>query len=381
MIKSPGWLKVGAFTITGQKMISNQVIQSCIDELYNIMKIELAVFDPQGNPLAVAGGITSDPGVIRSFSDSPADSQVIGDDHLLKVQEDNETAYVVLSRGKGDNAYNVGRIAASQIRSLQLAYQEKYDKNSFYQNLILDNMLLVDIYNRAKKLRIDAKAWRAVYLVDVKRDVKGVAAELLKVAYASQTGDFVTAVDEDRIILVKTFDKKPEPGELEEIAQTVVSLINTEAMTNARVAYGNPVSELKDVSKSYKEGKMALEVCGIFYEEKSVAAYSALGIGRLIYQLPLNLCEMFIDEVFGGGLPPELDEETIAMIGKFLENNLNVSQTSEQLYMHRHTILYRLDKVQKATGLNLREFEDALTFRIAMMVEKYLTRMKNPENE
>ncbi len=362
-------------------MISNQVIQSCIDELYNIMKIELAVFDAQGNTLASAGDVSCDQNVIRSFADSPADSQVIGEDHLLKVHEDGETAYVIVSRGKDDIAYNVGRIAASQIRSLQLAYQEKYDRNSFYQNLLLDNMLLVDIYNRAKKLRIDAKAWRAVYLIELKRDVKGVAAELLKVAYTSQTGDFVTAVDEDRIILIKAFDKKPESTELEEIAQTVVSLINTEAMTNARVAYGNPVSELKDVSKSYKEGKMAIEVCGIFYEEKNVAAYSALGIGRLIYQLPVNLCEMFIDEVFGGGLPPELDEETIAMIGKFLENNLNVSQTSEQLYMHRHTILYRLDKVQKATGLNLREFEDALTFRIAMMVEKYLTSIKNSLKE
>ena len=362
-------------------MISNQVIQSCIDELYGIMKVSLAVYDPQGNTLASTGEMSLDKKLLKSFSDSSADSQVIGTDHLMKVYEESEALYIIHSKGEGENAYNVGRIAAAQIRALQLAYQEKYDRNSFYQNLLLDNMLLVDIYNRAKKLRIDAKAWRAVYLIDVKRDVKGVAAELLKVVYTSQTGDFVTAVDEERIILVKSFEKKPEPEDLEEIAQTVVSLINTEAMTNARVAYGNPVSELKDVSKSYKEGKMALEVCGIFYEEKNVAAYSALGIGRLIYQLPVNLCEMFIDEVFGGGIPPELDEETIAMIGKFLENNLNVSQTSEQLYMHRHTILYRLDKVQKATGLNLREFEDALTFRIAMMVEKYLSRMKNHDTE
>ncbi|MCR4618239.1 MAG: helix-turn-helix domain-containing protein [Lachnospiraceae bacterium] len=357
-------------------MIPNSVIENCIEDLYNITKTNISAFDGQGKLIAGVGEKKTDPSHIEAFLASPADSQVISDDHLMKVSEDDETAYVIVTNGAGETAYNVGRIAVAQIKALQLAYQEKYDKNSFYQNLILDNMLLVDIYNRAKKLHIDTKVWRAVFLVDVKHDVKNIATELLKMAYHSQTGSVVTAVDESKIILIKTFDKKPETEDLEEIGETIVSLINTEAMTNAKVAFGNPVEELKDVSKSYKEGKLALEVSNIFYEEKSIAAYSALGIGRLIYQLPVNLCEMFLEEVFGEGLPPELDEETITMIGKFLENNLNVSQTSEQLYMHRHTILYRLDKVQKSTGLNLREFEDALTYRIAMMVQKYLDYLK-----
>jgi carbohydrate diacid regulator len=357
-------------------MISNSVIQNCIDDLYSITKIDIAAFEGDGSLIASAGDSSISSEYVRAFSASPADSQVIGDSHLLKVTEDEETAYIIVTNGQDDTAYNVARIAVSQIKALQIAYQEKYDKNSFYQNLILDNMLLVDIYNRAKKLHIDTKAWRTVFLVDVKHDVKNIATELLKMTYTTQTGNIITAVDEDKIILVKKFEKKPEISDLEEISETIISLINTEAMTNAKVAFGNPVEELKDVSKSYKEGKLALEVSNIFYEEKGIAAYSALGIGRLIYQLPVNLCEMFLEEVFGDGLPPELDEETITMIGKFLENNLNVSQTSEQLYMHRHTILYRLDKVQKATGLNLREFEDALTYRIAMMVQRYLDYLK-----
>ncbi len=357
-------------------MISNSVIQNCIEDLYNITKVSIAAYDGDCKLICEAGNAKADSKHIKSFLESPADSQVIGESHIIKINEDEETAYVIVTTGQGDTAYNVGKIAVSEIKALQIAYQEKYDKNSFYQNLILDNMLLVDIYNRAKKLHIDIKSCRTVFIVDVKHDVKNIATELLKMTYTSQTGNVVTAVDEDRIILIKSFDRRPEINELEEIAETIVSHINTEAMTNAKVAFGNPVDELKDVSKSYKEGKLALEVSNIFYEEKSVAAYSALGIGRLIYQLPVNLCEMFMEEVFGGGLPPELDEETIAMIGKFLDNNLNVSQTSEQLYMHRHTILYRLDKVQKATGLNLREFEDALTYRIAMMVQKYLDFLK-----
>ena len=157
-----------------------------------------------------------------------------------------------------------------------------------------------------------------------------------------------------------------------EVAETTVAMMNTEAMINVRVAYGTIVEELKDVSKSYKEAKMALDVGKIFYAEKTVTAYSTLGIGRLIYQLPINLCEMFIEEIFGGKVPEELDEETLTTINTFLENNLKVSETSRQLYVHRNTLLYRLEKLEKYTGLDIRIFDDALTLKIALMVVRYM---------
>ena len=353
-------------------MITNHVIQNSVDDLYAITKVNLVVYDSMGQKIASAGNIAIDDKVIIGFTNSPADSQVISGSHLMKVFEGTELAYIVVSNGASESAYNVARIAVSQLGQLMIAYQEKYDKNSFYQNLLLDNMLLVDIYNRAKKLHISTDGWRNVYLIDTKRELQGMATELIKGMYSSQSGDVVTAIDEDKIILLKSFEECPSSEDLKDIADTIVSLINTEAMANATVAYGNPVNELKNVSKSYKEGKLALDVSRIFYEEKSVAAYSALGIGRLIYQLPINLCEMYIEEVFGDGLPKELDEDTIYMLNKFFENNLNVSQTSDQIYMHRNTIIYKIEKVQKATGLNLREFEDALTYKIAMMVQRYL---------
>lgn len=357
-------------------MITNHIIQNSIDDLYMITKINLAVYDDEGRNIATAGNIVIDNDIVESFVKSPADSQVVSGYHLMKLYEDNSLIYIVASSGQDDTAYTVAKIAVSQLQALMVAYQEKYDKNSFYQNLILDNMLLVDIYNRAKKLHIDPNCCRVVFLVDSSRGMNGMISELLKGMYSVQSGDFVTAVDEDRTILIKSFGSTPTNDMLAEIADTIVSLVNTEAMANVKVAYGNAICELKDVSKSYKEAKLALEVSSIFYEEKSIASYSALGIGRLIYQLPLNLCEMFIEEVFGSGIPEELDEDTIAMLNKFFENNLNVSQTSEQLYLHRNTIIYRIEKVQKATGLNLREFEDALTYKIAMMVQRYLDYVK-----
>ena len=169
-------------------------------------------------------------------------------------------------------------------------------------------------------------------------------------------------------------------SDLDDIAHMLVDMLNAEAMSQVRVSYGNPVNEIKSVSRSYKEAKMALEVGKIFYADKNVVPYNNLGIGRLIYQLPIPLCEMFMTEVFGENLPDTFDEETLTTINKFFENNLNVSETSRQLYVHRNTLVYRLEKLEKSTGLDIRKFDDALTFKIAMMVVSYMTYMNNSEN-
>ena len=266
----------------------------------------------------------------------------------------------------------IGKIAVSNIQNLITAYKERFDRNNFFQNLILDNLLLVDIYNRAKKLHIEIQKPRVVLLLEIPAGKENYAMEFLKSMFSAQSGDYVTAVDENTLIVIKQVEAKDSYAEVVEVAETTVAMMNTEAMINVRVAYGTIVEELKDVSKSYKEAKMALDVGKIFYAEKTVTAYSTLGIGRLIYQLPINLCEMFIEEIFGGKVPEELDEETLTTINTFLENNLNVSETSRQLYVHRNTLLYRLEKLEKYTGLDIRIFDDALTLKIALMVVRYM---------
>lgn len=190
--------------------------------------------------------------------------------------------------------------------------------------------------------------------------------------FASHTKDFITAVDEKNIILVKEIGQKEKLEDLEKTAEVIVDMLNTEAMSRVHVAFGTIVKDLKEVSRSYKEAKMALDVGKIFYSDKKVIAYSNLGIGRLIYQLPMPLCKMFIKEIFSDKTPDQFDEETLSTINKFFENNLNVSETSRQLYIHRNTLVYRLDKLQKSTGLDLRVFDDAITFKIALMVVKYM---------
>ncbi|MBQ7919943.1 MAG: helix-turn-helix domain-containing protein [Lachnospiraceae bacterium] len=355
-------------------MITSQVIQTSIDELKAITKVDLCVYDLNGNVIASTADMSDlNTNLVSGFGDSPADSQVIGAYHLLKIWDEGELLYILVAKGVGNDIYMVGKIAVSQIQNLAIAYKERFDRNNFFQNLIMDNLLLVDIYNRAKKLHVEVTVPRAVYLVETKLEKDGLVTELLKGMFSSQAGDYITAVDESCVILIKSFAQEDYSYEsLMAVADTIVGMMNAEAMLNVRVSFGTVIQELKDVSKSYKEAKMALDVGKIFYAEKDIVAYSTLGIGRLIYQLPINLCRIFVEEVFGGNVPLELDDETLSTINKFFENSLNVSETSRQLFVHRNTLVYRIEKIQKSTGLDLRNFDDALTFKIAMMVMNYM---------
>ena len=239
----------------------------------------------------------------------------------------------------------------------------------------MDNLLLVDIYSRAKKLHIENNIRRIVYLIETNIDKDMNIVEIVRSIFPAKTKDFVTAVDEHSIILVKELREKETMDEIEKIAKMISDTLSTELNIKVYISIGTVVSDLKDVSRSYKEAKMALEVGKIFESEKYIVNYEKLGIGRLIYQLPLSLCKMFIKEVLHGLTMDDFDEETLATVNKFFENNLNVSETSRQLYIHRNTLVYRLDKLQKMTGLDLRNFDDAIIFKITLMVSKYMMYM------
>lgn len=360
-------------------MISAGVIQTSIEELKAITKVELTVVDETGNIVADTCHKIQINGIrIEEFVASAADSQAVAGHLYLKIYDEGEVAYVLVCEDNNED-YTIAKIAVSQLQNLIIAYKERFDKNNFFQNLILDNLLLVDIYNRAKKLRIDIQVPRVVCLVETKYDKDNGALEMLKSLFSPQSGDFVTAVDEKNIIIIKQLETLESHEQAEEVCHTIVDMINSEAMIKVKVAYGNIVEELKDVSKSYKEAKMALDVGKIFYADKDVVSYGTLGIGRLIYQLPVNLCQMFIEEIFGQQMPDNLDEETLTTVNTFMENNLNVSETARKLFVHRNTLLYRLEKLQKSTGLDIRVFDDALTLKIALMVVNYLRYLDTQE--
>ncbi len=360
-------------------MVTAQVIQTCIDDLKSITKVDLQVYDIEGVMVAQSSDAFSiDNSVILEFAASQAGSQTVSGLHFIKIYDDNEPAFVLLCQDGAEDMI-IGRVAAANITQLIVAYKERFDRNNFFQNLILDNLLLVDIYNRAKKLHIEIQKPRIVFLLEIQSGKENYAMEFLKGMFSSQSGDYVTAVDERNLIVIKQLPQDSGYEQVEDIAQGIVTLMNTEAMMNVKVTFGTIIAELKDVSKSYKEAKMALDVGKIFYAQKDIVAYNRLGIGRLIYQLPINLCEMFIEEIFGQEVPDDIDEETLTTVNKFLENNLNVSETARQLYVHRNTLLYRLEKLEKLTGLDIRVFDDALTLKMALMVVSYMKYLRKQD--
>lgn len=361
-------------------MISNQILQNTIEGLKAITRIDICVMDTEGKALATTvSNVDEYESAVLAFVESPADSQVLQGYQFFKVFDEHQLEYVVLAKGDSDDVYMVGKIASFQIQNLLVAYKERYDKDNFIKNLLLDNLLLVDIYNRAKKLHIDTDVRRVVFIIETKNEKDVNALETVRGLFSGKTKDFITAVDEKNIILVKELKQNETYEDMNKTAKVILDMLNTEAMTKVHVAFGTIVNEIKDVSRSYKEAKMALDVGKIFYSGRNVVAYNKLGIGRLIYQLPMPLCKMFIREIFDGKSPDDFDDETLTTINKFFENSLNVSETSRQLYIHRNTLVYRLDKLQKSTNLDLRVFEDAITFKIALMVVKYMKYMESLE--
>lgn len=355
-------------------MISNQILQSTIDGLKNIIRRELSVADREGKIVA-----TTEESMVNTvienadiFIQSPAENQLVQGYQYFKVFDNGSPEYIVMINGEDEEAYRIGKITAFQIQNLLVAYKERFDGDNFIKNLLLDNLLLVDIYSRAKKLRIENNVPRVVFLIETEIDKEFNVVEIVRSIFPTKQKDFVTAVDEKSIILVKELKEKDSKEEIDQISKHIYDTLSAEAMTSVYVAIGTVVNDLKNVSASYKEAKMALEVGKIFEENKKIVNYEQLGIGRLIYQLPAPLCKMFINEVLHGLSMDQFDEETLTTVNKFFENNLNVSETSRQLYIHRNTLVYRLDKLQKMTGLDLRNFDDAIIFKIMLMVSKYM---------
>ena len=283
-------------------MISNQILQSTIDGLKNIIRRELSVAEREGKIVA-----TTEESMVNTvienadiFIQSPAENQLVQGYQYFKVFDNGSPEYIVMIKGEDEEAYRIGKITAFQIQNLLVAYKERFDGDNFIKNLLLDNLLLVDIYSRAKKLRIENNVPRVVFLIETEIDKEFNVVEIVRSIFPTKQKDFVTAVDEKSIILVKELKEKDSKEEIDQISKHIYDTLSAEAMTSVYVAIGTVVNDLKNVSASYKEAKMALEVGKIFEENKKIVNYEQLGIGRLIYQLPAPLCKMFINEVLHG---------------------------------------------------------------------------------
>ncbi len=281
--------------------------------------------------------------------------------------------YILFVEGNDAQAAKYAAMLAVSLSSIKYYYDEKYDRGNFIKNIILDNILPGDIYIKARELRFNSDVTRTVILIRVttRNDVS--VYDIVQNLFPDKSKDFVININETDIALVKETKVNIDSKDLEKLARSIVDTLSGEFYTHAVVGIGTTVEGLKDLAKSFKEAQVALEVGKVFDTEKAIVSYDNLGIARLIYQLPTTLCETFLKEVFKRGSIESLDQETLFTIQRFFENNLNVSETSRKLFVHRNTLVYRLEKIKKITGLDLREFDHAIVFKIALMVKKYLT--------
>lgn len=280
--------------------------------------------------------------------------------------------YAVFVQGTDEYAQKYAQLLSVSFASIKQYYDEKYDRSNFIKNVILDNILPGDIYLKARELHFNSEVSRVCLLIKIVSKTDVSAYDIVQNLFPDKSKDFVININEVEIALVKEIKPDTESRDLEKLASSISDTLSSEFYTHCVVGIGTTVTGIKDLARSLKEAQSALEVAKVFDTDRTIVSYDNLGIARLIYQLPTTLCEMFLSEVFKRGSIESLDQETLFTIQRFFENNLNVSETSRKLFVHRNTLVYRLEKIKKLTGLDLREFEDAIVFKVALMVKKYL---------
>ena len=355
--------------------MSNRLFQGVIHQMKDAIDRVIGVIDENGviiscSELIKIGEIRQG---IRDEIAYSAEGVVNGGYTYRPVSGGAKTEYIVFVEGEDKMAEKMCKLLSISLGNIKNLYDEKYDKGSFIKNIILDNILPSDIYIKSNELHFTNDECRAVFVVKFHGTTDTPPYEIIEDIVAEANKDYVISISEQDIVIVKEVEKGTTNEDLEVFARDLLKTVKNEHGAKALIGVSSVVDNLKDLARAYKEARISLEVGKVFDIEQPVMSYENLGIGRLIYQLPTTLCEIFLGEVFKKGSLESLDKETLMTVQSFFENNLNVSETSRKLFVHRNTLVYRLEKIRKLTGLDLREFDHAVTFKVALMVKKYLT--------
>ena len=355
--------------------MSNRLFQSVIHQMKDAIDRVIGVIDENGVIIACSELVK-----IGEIKQGVRDELAYTSDVVTSsgytyrpVSGGVKAEYVVFVEGEDKMAEKMSKLLAISLGNIKNLYDEKYDKGSFIKNIILDNILPSDIYIKSKELHFNTEESRIVFLIKFYGKTDMMPFEMLQNMFPDKSKDYVISVGEHDIVLVKDVKPGTEAKDVEKIATNIADTLSAEFYTKVAIGISTTVENIKDLARAYKEARIALEVGKVFDIERPIMSYENLGIGRLIYQLPTTLCEIFLQEVFKKGSLESLDRETLMTVQAFFENNLNVSETSRKLFVHRNTLVYRLEKIRKLTGLDLREFDHAVTFKVALMVKKYLT--------
>ncbi len=352
----------------------SEIFQPVLDQMRSVTHKSMGVVNNTSVLVSYVGEPAGDDEAFAMISSAAANGRpfLVNGYSCVAVGARNIMEFVVYVKGTDAEDQKTCALLAISISNLQLHCADRYDKASYLKNVLLGNVLPGDINMRSGELQIDADVPRIVYIVQIPGNETGVI-QLLQNMFPEQ--DFIINIDNKNIIVIKSLAGNNKDF-ITKTAKSIVDTINSELLLKVYVGIGTPVKSINDIAHSYSEARLALEIGRVFDGDKYILSYGELGIGRLIYQLPSKLCELFLDEIFQKEGLEVLDEETLQTIDKFFENNLNVSETSRQLFVHRNTLVYRLDKIERLTGLDLRKFDDAVVFKVAVLVRKYL--LTNP---
>ena len=357
--------------------MSNSVFQSVMVQLKEISDRVFGVVDADGYVISCSDSVLLGerwPDAVLRLTSTDAQMVTFGQKTFRAiVSSANFFEYAVFCTGDDEQARTYCQLAYIALNNAKTFYEEKHDRGTFVKNIIMDNILAGDIYIRAKELHFATDAPRAVFLVRQIGAGDVATVDVLSGMFPDKLQDFVLSINETDIAVIKQLSDVASPEELEKIAKSMEETLKSELFIKTVIGIGTVAEHLRELSDAYKEAQTAIEVGKVFDTEKSIMHYENLGIGRLIYQLPTTLCEIFLSEVFKKNSIDSLDQETLFTINKFFENNLNVSETSRKLFVHRNTLVYRLEKIKKLTGLDLRQFDHAIVFKVALMVRKYLS--------
>ncbi len=354
--------------------MANRLFQNVIHQMKSAVDRVIGVIDENGVVIACSelvkiGEVKE--GILGELTYS-SDIEIYDGYTYRPLSANSKNEYIVFMEGEDKMAEKMTKLLAVSLSNIKNLYDEKYDKGLFIKNIMLDNILPSDIYIKSKELHFGTEETRIVFLIKFFGKTDVMPFEMLQNMFPDKSRDYVINVGENDVVLVKEVKPDADIKDIERIATNISDTLSTEFYTKVNIGISTVVDNLKDLARAYKEAQEALEVGKVFVTEKNIISYQNLGIGRLIYQLPTTLCDMFLQEVFKKGSLESLDRETLMTIQCFFENNLNVSETSRKLFVHRNTLVYRLEKIRKITGLDLREFEHAITFKVALMVKKYI---------
>lgn len=353
-----------------------QKLEEALTEIREISRLDSALYTGQGR--LIAATFQTEEMLeerVRSFMEFSAEASTAEGFHFFRFRvEQTGEEYVLLVQAAVEEAYMVGRLAVCQLRNLIGTNTRLWNKNSFLRELILGNLPGEEIFDRARKLHFSASEW-VVYVLKTHGRREEACVETMKNLFSDREKDFLIEVDEQFMILIKDA-KGLDADKLEELAWMMSDNLQTEAMQQISVAYGKRAEQIGEIETSYQEARMALEIGDTFYSQNRVFSYRELSVGKIIYQMPVERCEELVSEVFGGK-EETLDEEDLKTVQRFFDNDLNISETARQMYVHRNTLVYRLERIEKAVGLDVRKFEDAMKFRLALMGRTRLEQRKS----